>query len=116
MPYITALTTALLAGETTDTVIASVTAIVAVLSILVSLINANGSASKQAFEQLKQVVESMEKDLAATKLELKETKDDLNKERRARVKYEKWARILDLLLTAHQIEHPSLDTVEIDDD
>ena len=107
---------ALVVGETTDLVIAAVTVIASLLAILVSLINANGSASKQTFEQLKAVVDTMKIDLDATKLELKETKQELNQERRARVKYEKWARILDMLLTSYHIDHPSLDAVEIDDD
>lgn len=107
---------ALAVGEATDLVIAAVTVIVSLLAILVSLINANGSASKQTFEQLKAVVDTMKEQRDLDHQELETVKRELSQERRARIKYEKWARILDLLLTKHNIDHPSLDAVEVDDD
>ena len=115
--------TILLADSLTDTVVAAITVIVSVLAILVSLINANGSASKQAFEQLQTVVTSLkerikEQDAEREKdrAELKEIKAELPNERRARLRYEKWARILDALLNKHQIDHPSLEAIENDEE
>ena len=108
--------TILLADSLTDTVVAAITVIVSVLAILVSLINANGSASKQAFEQLQAVVAVMEKQNEKDRAELKNLKAELSNERRARLRYEKWARILDALLNKHQIDHPSLEAIENDEE
>ena len=115
--------TFLVADSLTDTVVAAITVIVSVLAILVSLINANGSASKQAFEQLQAVVVSLKeriKELDAERekdrAELKEIKAELSNERRARLRYEKWARILDALLNQHHIDHPSLEAIENDEE
>ena len=54
----------------------------------------------------------MKVDLAQTRDELRETKRELNKERRARIRYEQWARTLDKLLTQHDIKHPDLDDID----
>lgn len=96
----------------TDVVVASITGVVSLLAILISLINANGSASRAAFAELKSVVDAMKVELTQTRDELRETKLELNKERRARYRYEQWARTLDKLLTQHNIDHPDLDDVE----
>lgn len=96
----------------TDVVVASITAFVSLLAILISLVNANGSASRAAFAELKIVVDTMKVDLEQTRDELRETKRELSKERRARIRYEQWARTLDKLLTEHKIDHPDLDEID----
>lgn len=96
----------------TDVVVASITGVVSLLAILISLINANGSASRAAFAELKSVVDAMKVELTQTRDELRETKRELNKERRARIRYEQWARTLDKLLTQHDIKHPDLDDID----
>lgn len=91
------------------------TGITAVIAIIVSLINASSTASKTSFEQLQKVVEEVRADLASTRKELEVTKKDLNEERQMRIRYERWARVLDSLLTQHKITHISLDEVELEE-
>lgn len=77
------------------------TSLAAVLAVVVSVISANNSTSKQSFEQLQKVVRRLQKDLA--------------RERKIRIAYENWSRRLCELLAKHEIKYPALE-INIDED
>ena len=101
---------------TLEVIVGIVVGLTGIIAVIVSLLIASTAAKRGAFEDLKQVVDRLERDLVKERTLREKLEEDVHRERRRAWRWEDWARRLVRQLRENNLEPVAFDYIADEDE